>query len=362
MTTQVTGNKGEWSEFYAFLKILELKKLPAADATLVVVPGKFVHFLKIHRHLQNNDEVTYDLTTENKIILRRQQHAEKIIPITAISSKTREIFQCISQSQGSSFKITKASELANLLLCDTIKASNTEKADIVATVLDQVTDTSGLAGFSVKSMIGGAATLLNAGKTTNFEYIVEGINKEKIDAINRINTRSKIRDRTKAIFHNNGRLVFDKTSNVTFSKNMRKIDTMLPEFLSEMLIISNTTKNKDCLDLVKHLAKNEDFHARFGLTENDYKFKIQQLLIASALGMMPSKPWNGLMQAHGGYIIVKKTSDVICYHAFDRDLFLEYLINNTKFDGASVSRHEYATLYEENGQIKFKLNLQIRFK
>lgn len=31
---KLSGNKGEWSEIYAFLRLLEIKKLYAADAEL----------------------------------------------------------------------------------------------------------------------------------------------------------------------------------------------------------------------------------------------------------------------------------------------------------------------------------------
>jgi len=41
------NNKGEWSEFYAFLKILEERKLFAADKNLEIIDDKFFVFHKI---------------------------------------------------------------------------------------------------------------------------------------------------------------------------------------------------------------------------------------------------------------------------------------------------------------------------
>ena len=85
------------------------------------------------------------------------------------------------------------------LLCTRIKADSHTKADIEAEVLDRITDTVSPLGFSVKSILGGASTLLNAGKTTNFVFEVKGLDKTHIDSINAISTRSKVQDRIKAM-------------------------------------------------------------------------------------------------------------------------------------------------------------------
>ena len=38
-----------------------------------------------------------------------------------------------------------------------------------------------------------------------------------------------------------------------------------------------------------------------------YAYKIKQFLLAFALGMTVSSPWDGCFNANGGYIVVKKT-------------------------------------------------------
>ena len=40
----------------------------------------------------------------------------------------------------------------------------------------------------------------------------------------------------------------------------------------------------------------------------------------------------------------------------------EYLIKQTRFERGSTTRHEFASLYKENGRTYMKLNLQVRFK
>ena len=80
-----------------------------------------------------------------------------------------------------------------------------------------------------------------------------------------------------------------------------------------------------------------------------------------ALGMMPSQVWTGKYDATGEYLIVKENGDVLCYHIYNRNEFEDYLLNNTKLDTASSSRHEFGKIYEEEGELYFNLNLQIRF-
>ena len=78
--------------------------------------------------------------------------------------------------------------------------------------------------------------------------------------------------------------------------------------------------------------------------------------------MTPSKVWNGIYDATGGYLIIKDTGEVLCYHIYNRNQFEDYLFQNTKLETASSTRHEFGKVYEESGKQYFKLNLQIRFK
>lgn len=92
-----------------------------------------------------------------------------------------------------------------------------------------------------------------------------------------------------------------------------------------------------------------------------YEYKLKQFLLAFALGMTVSSPWNGSFNANGGYIVVKEDGEVICYHFFDCNDFEEYLFNNTKFDTPSATRHMFGKVYKVADNYFIKLNLQIRF-
>ena len=94
-----------------------------------------------------------------------------------------------------------------------------------------------------------------------------------------------------------------------------------------------------------------------------YAHKMKVLLLASALGMMPSKEWSGHYDANGGYLVVKQDGEIVCYHFYNQNDVEDYLFNNTRFERGSRSRHHFGTLYRgADGEVYIKLNLQIRFK
>jgi type II restriction enzyme len=209
-------------------------------------------------------------------------------------------------------------------------------------------------------MVGGASTLLNAGKTTNFVFKVNGYS-GNLDEVNGIATRSKIRDRISRIQAGGGNFEFSSVADAQFERNMRMIDTALPEFLAHMVFDFFTNERRTVAELTQALAENDVVRTKYRLSVDDYSYKVRHFLDAVALGMVPSRSWDGFMRAHGGYIVVKENGEVICYHLYNRDEFQLYLYENTRFEAASSTRHRYGVLYEKDGEMYFNLNLQIRF-
>ena len=356
----VTANKGEWSEFYAFLKILAERDVALADENLVARPSSSITFLKVYR--SGKGQLTYSLDPVQIAITNEAGSVIAEIPTSLLAGKLTEIFGKIAAGSTSAFSIVEAETLAEMLLCNSIKAPSADKADIVASIRDRSTGVDERAGFSVKSLVGGASTLLNAGRTKNFVYEAVGFPATQIDEINAIEGSSKVRDRVAAIAARGGNLRFLGVNDPVFSRNLRKIDTMMPEFLAEMLIGFYSGRGSSISVLTDVLAQHQEFASDFGLSRSDFEFKLKQLLVSIALGMVPSKPWDGLMLAHGGYLVVKPQGELVCYHAIHRELFLEYLFKNTKFETPSTSRHDFGALYKKDGQVLMNLNLQIRFK
>lgn len=120
-----------------------------------------------------------------------------------------------------------------------------------------------------------------------------------------------------------------------------------------------TSVNKNCREMVQKLELENPMN--YG-NVNAYKYKFKKFLTAVALGMKPATVWDGIDEATGGYIVVTNEGNVLAYHIYNRNYFEEYLLNNTKYETASTSRHDFGTVYRENGEDFIKLNLQVRFK
>lgn len=187
------------------------------------------------------------------------------------------------------------------------------------------------------------------------------MSEKDINDINSISTKSKIKDRANVIKNNNGSFLFEKIENPIFNNNLVLIDSSLPIILSNILYLYFTTDYSTTKDLVDQTTILNPLGYDLSSKHPFYSYKIKRFLTDIALGMMPSKVWTGELDATGGYLIVKDTGDILCYHIYNRNEFEDYLLNNTKLETASSSRHNFGNIFRENGRLYFKLNLQIRF-
>ena len=241
------------------------------------------------------------------------------------------------------------------------KASSSAKTDITIVVHDQRTNNTPQLGFSIKSQLGGASTLLNAGKTTNFRFELQQLGPQQVLQVNTIDTRHKIIDRINEIKQIGGTLKFSKMNNNIFNNNLTLIDSLLPNIIAECLFVFYTSSSSKLSDIVTILEETNPLNFDKSYSHLFYTYKIKKFLTDAALGMMPSKVWTGEYDATGGYLVVKEDGELLCYHLYNRNEFENYLLANTKFETASTTRHDFGSIYEENGDFYFNLNLQIRF-
>lgn len=356
----LTGNKGEWSEIYTLFKLLGDTNLFAGDASLNKVEELFYPIIKIIRN-ESSGNYEYELSGDLIIISGGEEILR--IPVKTFAEQAVILFDKIKESTGS-FSVSETEEFMKSVLCSTLKAKSTSKTDIRIIIHDQKINQTAELGFSIKSQLGGDATLLNAGKTTNFIYKVNSasLNTEKINIINNIESRSKIKDRIAAIQNEGGELKFTTLEQDIFKNNLVLIDSLLPNILGEMLLTFFTTNLNSTIDLCNQINISNPINYDNQFAHTFYEYKIKRFLTDVALGMTPSKVWNGIYDATGGYLIVKDTGDVLCYHIYNRNQFEDYLFANTRLETASSSRHGFGKLYEIEENIFFKLNLQIRFK
>lgn len=359
----IKGNKGEWSEFYAFIKVLTDGKLFTANKDLEILKNNFYLVLKIIRE-EAGEVKFYDISKNDGIVLICDKNGEKIdsVKLENIKNKIIDIFDKMKNSSGTTFEIAMAEGLMKKLHCSQIKVPNNRKSDLTIVLHDKKSPKFPELGFSVKSMLGSPSTLLNASGATNFVYrVVKNGEIKNKNCKSNDNEASTVREVAMQVYGMGEKFEFCGMDNDVFRKNLRKIDSKFPEIIAEIVKHYYKGNGSKLSDLVDSVVNDKEFIAQIDFDKEDLIFKIKRFLSSIALGMTPSRDWDGYTESHGGYLIVKENGEVICYHLYNRDKFEDYLFNNVKLDTPSTTRHKFGSFYKENGEKKIKFNLQIRF-
>lgn len=360
------GNKGEWSEFYAFLKLLAEGKIYAADKDLNKNEKLFYLILKIIRN--ENGKLEY-LRNEKIYIQRSTGEILTEIPIKKIIDYSNQLFEGIKNAETGqrAFSLNFMSNIFKKLYTTKLSDDKVETSDIRIVIHDPILQTQQLQGFSIKSYIGGKPTLFNASKNTNLIYrILPELTPDLVLKINSLETYSK---RIDWLIKNNYKLSFIKMYSDIFKTNLEMIDSRLPEILAHWLLYRYISGTNTLVKLTDYLTNSNPCHFNIDLNPNFYNRKIKDMLVDMSLGMQAGKIWDGTFNVTGGYIAVKKDGDLVCYHIYNKNEFQEYLINHTKIDfpDSSPNRCDFGRVLNskevnESEGYFIKLNFQIRFK
>lgn len=359
----LSGNKGEWSEVYTFLKLLADGKLDGADENLNKLEGIFYPLIKIIREEAGQDLYEYRINGNIKIYNGNDNSLVLEIPKSDFIENAITLFRKIKHSEGRSFSVSETEDFLRRIKVQSLTENRTGKSDIKLVVHDLRTGHNPKLGFSIKSMIGQKSTLFNPGDTTNFIFkiISNNFSDNDMNEINLIEESPKIQKRIERIRTKGGDIEFSMISSESFMLNLKLIDSLLPKILAQMLLYKYEFGINNTNELIEKIKTDNPLE--FNLQEGHpfYEYKIRNLLTDIALGMTPSHVWKGEYDATGGIIFVKDDGNLLCYHIYNRNEFQDYLIKNTKFEQASTSRYNFGKIYKENNNYYIKLNLQIRF-
>lgn len=360
----LAGNKGEWSEIYTLLKLLGEGKVHAGDQNLNKIQDLFYPIIMILRQEKDRD-YNYRLQDQD-VIIQTPAGVELLrIPASVFLVEAETLLKAINEGDGA-FAIPQIETFMNSIYCHSLKAKSSDKTDIRIILHDRRTKINSEMGFSIKSQLGGDSTLLNASRATNFNFKVIGasLSDNEISDINSMNPkRNKVIDRVNAIKEKGATLIFDKVDNSVFRNNLVMLDGDLPTIIANLLLEQLNTGVSTLKELAEKIMETNPL--KYDVEQNSpfYAYKIKHLLTSVALGMMPATAWSGRFDANGGYLVVKKDGEILCYHFYDRNRFEDYLFSNAYLERSSTTRHEYATIVKESdGTLSFKLNFQIRLK
>ena len=351
-------NKGEWSEIYAFTYLLASGVLYAADENANRIDTVFFPVIKIIREEELGRPIDYKTGEIIRIydgtsLLREVDRDE-------FESISEELLRHIAVGERA-FEIPSVDEFFDNIYCNKVKAASNQKQDITIQLHDVNTGITPVCGFSIKSYIGANPTLINPGRNTNFTYTVEGCSNEIMEETNAIESRTKLIDRMDNLVRHRCSFVPQVNSiSKQFYENLQFIDTNMPTLLSYAVLYCYRYGIRDCSDIIKKLKEMNPL----GFSNPEmYAYKFKKLLCAWALGLTPERDdWLGSEDANGGYIIVKRDGEVVCYHLYNRTEFENYLFNYSYFDKPSASRYDYMSVYKEDDEYCIKLCLQVRSK
>ncbi len=365
----LSGNKGEWSEIYALFKLLGEGKVFAGDENLNKITDVFYPIISILRREKRgraDADLEFNIFKKDIVVIFEDGNEIIRIPCSTFLQRSIEMLQIMKSKEGASFEIPDIEDFMMSINCKSLKAKSVDKSDIRIVLHDFRTGINPLLGFSIKSQVGRRSTLINPGPTTNIVYKVNGlnINDNVINTINTLNKGKKMDliGRIRWIYDNNGYLIFDHFENPVLKNNLMMVDTILPDIIQRMLLLFYRTDARTVVELLQEIER-ENFMG-FDLKEYPlfYRRKVANMLVDAALGMVPKTKWDGKYEATGGYLIVKEDGDVLCYHFYNRNLFENYLLNNTDF--TTPGKHEknnFGFIYKVNDTYYLNLELQVRF-
>ncbi len=354
-TLKSTKNKGEWTELLVLIKLILDKNLSLSDEKL----DKNSSYLKINKVTTHNLQSEFLLTNLSTVTIRnKEDKSEKHINIAElINAESINLLISKIKENSQTFEVPEFRVIQDLLGFNVIKGGNSnQKADILLDIENNLVQKEN-EGFGIKSYLGGKPSLLNASGNTNFIFKINGISKTFIDEINAINTTTKLKDRLQRIEQLGGTFEYIGAERDIMDFNLRMVDSEMPQIIGQVLLCFYKNRISSLNEITNKLLenrKNED--SKILLVT-----KIKKLLVDNLLGFFAGSKWNGAYEANG-MVIMKNDGDCVGFHIIELENLKNYLFDNIKLDTPSTTRHRFGKLYlEKDGELYFKLNLQLRF-
>lgn len=348
-----SGNVGEWSELYTLAFLLVNGGAYAADKKQNRIQETFYKVLEIYLAGKTpKDELKYEIQG-NTVQIHLPNGTTKEIERTEISQGLDHFFKDLSSEENSrTFPLSSGSLLMDLLSKTFISASSSQTtSDLELTYEDNKTLLpSPRIGFSIKSQLGSASTLLNASGSTNFVFKVIPPVQETSEL-----KRGAVKANVSKLIQEGYEFQFVGIDSENFQSNLELIDSGMPNYLAQLLLTFYGSKSSNVADVSQIAFPPSDPKSAQRI------FKVKQFLGAVAMGLRPNSFWDGDITKFKGLIVVKVDGDVVFYYLYNLTDFQEFLFESVKFEVASTTRHKFGEIYSVAGEQFMKLNLQIRF-
>lgn len=351
-------NRGEWSELYGVLFLLVKPNINVVNSHLETINDTIYVLRKVILDSKIKLEYVIDSITNNIFIYADGNEIKKYTRDEIDFERKKLLNSIISHTERTgAFSIPNSENFVTEITANaSFKSKSTNKSDVATLVFDNMKNAEYVLSYSIKSLLGSPATILNASNNTNFKYKIENFSDERMNEVNSIDTRTKLLDRIRKIkSYNNTRIIFDSIVSDNLEYNLKMVDSLLPLYLGRTLLYSYEYDNKN-LKQIFSLANK-------GLDEQFANKKLGDFLSAISFGFVPGQKWNGVNSVNGGLIVIKNNGDVVVLDLmYYPEEVNKYLINESKLDSPSTHRYHMLEVFKENGEFYFTLNLQVRYK
>jgi HpaII restriction endonuclease len=369
-TPEFTGNIGEFSEPYVVARLLVDGVVPVVDGRGVET-GSLLSVLGVRRsetantvYIQRGEDSYHCEVNEERQPPQQYGDLRQLADALLIEMQTIKV-EKHRMVTPLTFVCPSAKRLLKRLYFSVLKAKSLEKSDLEVDIVDPLSlKGTRRAGFTIKSMLGSAPSLVNAGATV-FTYEVSAQN-EALDALCAEGLSGK--GLVKKLFSlQDFQFRFCGVSSKVFGENLRMIDSLFERMLAAALFCSYRVPGGHFEAVTKEQLFIVELEKICGRSDNTSFFihKMKDFLKQSALGMQPSKPWAGTNEVTGGALIVRDDGKLVCL-CTDRDSdFRDYLYGNSRFETPKSGKGEerLCTLHKATtGKYYMRLSLQIRFK
>ena len=370
------GNRGEWGEPYAAIRILGEGRLFIADADGHKNPDEWMSILELIRHEAQERIVTYRYQ-ENNVDIDIIINGELFVSVPA-TEFLRMADMLSREIRDSRTRVFEVSDRLNFFFerigMLSIKAKSIDKSDVFLSVRDP---RAGIVrehiGFSIKSEFGQNPTLFNTSKASAFIYKLSNMNDALMEEVN-----SMIDDRGHTAVSDRCDRLIECGCNPTFvdlpiaaragcrafKENLDLIDprliTVIERLLYHHFFDHDTDVDLDVL-IDKLIVENP---CNLSRPDAKYPYMFKSFLYAAYCGMTAGTLWNGNSQVNGGFIKVSQDGEVLAHYALESDAFKTYLFNNCylEFPATDEGHGNYAKVYKEGNEYYFRLNFQIRYR
>mgnify|MGYP004626015849 CR=1 FL=1 len=330
------ATKREWSELYAFFRLLSDGQVYAGTPQ---VKKDETNRLPVAMIQREEHDGTRQYIIEGDQIRVKSENGEKLFPREDFQTVAELILQAIKNSREDDVTSPDGVEefLDEVAIFD-LEAKTDDRTDFSVAFYSADAP---LTGLVVRSRMSPMFPLLDGGRSANFKFEQTGI-KFANPTVNKINAEGEEDDvlgRMLMIERLGGVLKYNDVADKVFRSNLSMIDLHAGRLFGEMvrLMWLDGITTKHCF----------------------YEYKVKELLLALMNGMRPAKLYNGTDSAIAGMLFITADGEVLCYQRAFRQTLADFLYFNTRLTKGSTEKDKYGYLERENGVYYFKLNLKI---